>query len=924
MKKTAHPRTGAREHTWAIIVLIVALLAIIAAGSYYGAGDERDRYVGAFMLTSESDARKLGEHAAQSFRHVDLALKSAAETVEAAGRSRRRRQTTISRGLRKLVGSAPQIHSITVTGADGTIRHSSSKQPTGRRLSIDPALQAFLKNDVRLDSSLVHSDPISGKKFITITRRMTGRRGRYAGAVIANVRPSYFSRFYGASGKVKTAVTALITRDGTVLASHPPRGPDGKAIPGRRFTDVPFLKDLPALDGAAKTVKRFATENTVGSVHRVGKRDLFVAVMSLKSVVLAPWRNSFTRKSIIIGCIALLICGFLLVLWWQFVQRARSSSRLVLQSAAIESAPNAMFITDRNGTITWTNAAFTEVSGYSQDEVIGRNFKILRSGKHSEQFYEDIWKQISRGDVFRGQMINRHKNGQPYAVNQTTTPIRAHGKQITHFVTVHEDITARVSAEQKVLHLAHHDALTDMSNRNFFIEQIEEAMARVERTQKPFAVLMLDIDRFKDVNDTMGHEVGDELLILLSKRLTALLRKTDMAARLGGDEFGVLLDFLTDEAGAGAFADRLLHALGKPFEPKGKPVTLTGTIGISVYTGEQATPDVLLRNAESAMYEAKKGGRGSFRFFDSELDKAARERIETGRDLKDAIAKDQFWLALQPQIDMRTGAVTGAEALLRWSHPDRGMVSPGLFIPVAEANRSILEIDDWVMREACRELRALDLRNLPGFVLGINLSAMQYEQHDLVQRLTKILKEHKLTANMLEVEITETAAMSHSEKVAANVQKLEHAGVRVAIDDFGTGYSSLSYLRDFPVSRLKIDSSFVWGIGENPRDEAIVEAVVALGHKLDLRVLAEGVETAEQIEFLRRCGCDEMQGFFICKPVAAEQFAKFVESYKPLKDLGATGSGKSSRSAKPGKTAKTAKSDKSDKSDKPNKPSKAA
>ena len=884
MKKTANPRTGAREHTWAIIVLMIALLVTIAAGSYYGAGDERNRYLRSYAHLSENDARKLGEHARQSFAHVELALTAAARAVTTGTSRRLRARFSVSRALRQIAASVPQIHSITVSDAKGTIRYSSlSLRGRAGRLSISPAIQAILRKGSKVGGSAIQPDPITGKRFIAISRRV-GRRGSdFVGVITAYVRPSFFNKFYATSGMPKGATAALIAGDGTVLSSHPKLRADGTSTVGLKAKTVPFLSALPPLRPRGAAAQRFARDGMIGTAYRVGKQNLFVAVMAPTEAVLAPWRTGFWRKVIIVGAIGVLVCGFLLVLWWQFMQRTRSARRLVLQSAAIESAPNAMFITDRNGTITWTNAAFSNLSGYDRDEVVGRSMKILRSGKHSDQFYDDIWKKIRRGEVFRGQMINRHKDGRPYAVDQTITPIQTHGKQITYFVTVYEDITARVSAEQKILHLAHHDGLTDLPNRNLFVQRIEEAMGRVERTQKPFAILMFDLDRFKDINDTLGHELGDEVLVALSKRVSDLLRKTDVAARLGGDEFGVLLDFLADEAAAASFAERLIKDLAKPFESKGKKIALTASVGIAVFSGGETTPNMLIRNAEFAMYEAKKAGLGTFRFFDAELDRIARERIEIGRELREGLEQNQFWLALQPQIDMRSGGICGAEALLRWTHPDRGLVSPGLFIPVAEANRSILEIDDWVMRQACRELKALDLSGLPDFVMSINLSAAQYEQEDLVPRLVKTLKDHKLPAKVLEVEITETAAMSHSDTVAENVKKLEKAGVRVAIDDFGTGYSSLSYLRDFPVTRLKIDSSFVWGIGKNPRDEAIVEAVVTLAHKLGLRVLAEGVETQEHIDFLKQCGCDELQGFFISKPVSVTEFAAFVESYKPIK-----------------------------------------
>ncbi len=559
--------------------------------------------------------------------------------------------------------------------------------------------------------------------------------------------------------------------------------------------------------------------------------------------------------------------------------RREAETLIQMQSRALEASINGIFITDKSGIMLWSNQALAEMSGYAVDEMTGQSIDIFKSGKHAENFYADIWLHLLAGDAWKGRIINRRKDGSLYTAEQTVTPILDATGRLSHFVAIQEDISERLKTQGELVRLAEFDTLTGLPNRHVFMERLQAAIERAQRADAMVAVMMLDIDNFKTINNTLGHSVGDALLVAVSDKIGAIMRTTDTLAHLGGDEFGLVLENVKDMAAASRMMRKILDSFHRSLTIDGHVVEVTASIGIAAYPKDDTEAQALMRQAELAMYQAKAGGRDAFRYFDREMDADIRRRVKLEADLRRAVEGNQLWLAYQPQMDLASNRIVGAEALIRWNHPERGLVSPGEFIPIAEASGLILPIGDWIIEEICRQYQIWQAVGLPALRLGFNVSGVQFRQKNLAHHVTSTLNKAGLSASDLDIEITETVAMERSGRVQENVDLLTAAGVSMSVDDFGTGYSSLSNLQAFPVCRLKVDASFVRGIGQSRDDEKIVEAVIRLGQSLGLTLVAEGVETPEQLQFLRDRGCDEIQGYFISKPLPPEQFRAFTAGF---------------------------------------------
>lgn len=558
------------------------------------------------------------------------------------------------------------------------------------------------------------------------------------------------------------------------------------------------------------------------------------------------------------------------------ISTAQDQQRLRLQDAALRSTANAVFITDANGVIQWVNHAFSSLSGYRPEEAIGHTPHLLKSGRQTADFYRRLWATLQQGEAWRGDIINRHKNGQLYTVEQTITPMKDEQGRVTHYVAIHEDVTERKQAEQRIRHMVNHDELTGLPNRILFRERLEQALAQSHRDEQLLAVLFLDLDHFKDINDTMGHPTGDRLLQKVAQRLRNAVRESDTVARLGGDEFAIIQTGLKQIDGASHLAEKLLHTLEQPFQINGRELHTSTSIGLTIYPLDDGDPDRLLKHADLAMYRAKQAGRGDFHYYDIEMDRQAQRKASLERDLRRALERNEFELHYQPQLDLASDRIVGVEALLRWRHPQLGYVSPADFIPIAESSRLILPIGDWVLAEACRQNRSWQAAGLPPLQMAVNLSAVQFRDQRLPERVAAVLAETGLAAEYLELELTESVLMHHNKSGIETLQRLNELGIELAIDDFGTGYSSLSYLQRFPMQKIKLDRSFVSNY-PNAKDNAVIaKAVIQLGHSLNLRVVAEGVETEEQLEFLRTEGSNLVQGFHICRPLPADELARLV------------------------------------------------
>ena len=556
--------------------------------------------------------------------------------------------------------------------------------------------------------------------------------------------------------------------------------------------------------------------------------------------------------------------------------RKQIEARLLKLSLAVEQSPNSIVITNSEACIEYVNAAFIKETGYRLEEVIGKNPRILQSGKTPRATYDEMWAHLLRGELWKGEFTNHRKDGTEYIEMVHLSPVRQANGQITNYLAIKENITERKLADQRIENLAHFDQLTRLPNRTLLLEHARFALSLAQRHHERLTVMFLDLDHFKDINDTLGHAIGDSLLIEVSKRLKAALRDEDTVSRQGGDEFILILPD-TDAEGAARVAVKLMEEISLPVLIEQHELITTVSIGISIYPHDGDNLEILSKKADAAMYRAKQEGRNGYRFYTSEIEEQLVRNMRLGAELRHALARNEITVVYQPQISVQDGHIVGAEALLRWQHPELGTISPAEFIPIAESNGQIMKMGEWVLRTAVSQLKDWRVRGLPPMIMAVNLSAVQFRQANLLEWVVGILNEFEVPHQYLELELTEAVAMDDPLGAIEVMDKLHAQGIRMSIDDFGTGYSSLSYLKRFKVYKLKIDQSFVRDIIVDADDKAIVAAIINMASSLGMQTIAEGVETAGQLAFLRLQGCDEVQGYYFSKPLPAEQFEQFVK-----------------------------------------------
>jgi diguanylate cyclase (GGDEF)-like protein/PAS domain S-box-containing protein len=553
--------------------------------------------------------------------------------------------------------------------------------------------------------------------------------------------------------------------------------------------------------------------------------------------------------------------------------KAQEGERLAAQVFA--SSHEAIAITDARGTIVAVNEAFTRITGYPAEEAIGQNPRLLKSGRQSDDFYRAMWAELAEQGHWRGEIWNRRRDGQIYPAWLSITRVADAAGRASHYIGIATDITVHKLAEERIRYLAYYDALTELPNRALLEDRAHKAMAMATREGRSLAMLFLDLDHFKHINDTLGHPVGDQLLREVASRLLTIVRESDTVCRLGGDEFVVMIAGHGLE-GVRRVAEEIMAAIARPSRIEGHQLNITPSIGISLYPEDANDFDTLLKHADMAMYRAKEGGRNGYQFFTEEMNVTVFERMLMENGLRKALDLHEFVLHYQPQVDLASGRVVGVESLIRWQHPELGLVPPGRFIPVAEESGLIEPIGNWVLDEACRQARAWQDLGLPTMRVAVNLSGRQFRNQALEANIAQAIARSGLAPEWLELELTESVVMENSATTIEILGRLSAMGLQIAVDDFGTGYSSLSYLKRFPIHRLKIDQSFVRDIATDPDDHAIAHAIIQMGHSLRLTVIAEGVETSEHLEMLRSLGCDVAQGYLISRPVPAQAMTEFL------------------------------------------------
>jgi diguanylate cyclase (GGDEF)-like protein/PAS domain S-box-containing protein len=557
-------------------------------------------------------------------------------------------------------------------------------------------------------------------------------------------------------------------------------------------------------------------------------------------------------------------------------QRRQSEEALRLASTVVECTADGVMVTDRMGAIIATNPAFTEITGYSADEVKGRNPNLLKSDRQQPEFYQAMWRSIDTVGGWQGEIWNRRKNGEIYPEWLTISAVRNASGDIHNLVGVFSDISTIKRTQEDLERLAHFDPLTGLPNRVLFHDRMQHALDRAVRYRHKIGVLLLDLDGFKTINDSLGHPVGDQLLQLVAERLGTCVRVEDTVARLGGDEFAVILSELGDGADAIEVIHRILSAIQVPFEMSGGNGMVTTSIGVAVFPDDGPTVTELIRNADAAMYEAKAAGRNTYRFYQRNMTEEAQKRLQVENALRRAVEKREFEVWFQPQFSLGSCAYLGAEALVRWRDPEHGLIAPADFIPLAERSGLIIPLGEQVLEMVAMAARRWLDAGLSVGRLGVNVAGPQIDRSDFVATLRRVIATWNLPPSLFEIEITETVIMENPDHGRRVLNEINALGVTTAIDDFGTGYSSLAYLKELPIGTIKLDRAFVKDLPDHPSDIAISRAVIALGHNLGFKVIAEGIETEAQRSFLHEEGCDEGQGYLFARPMPADVFEAWL------------------------------------------------
>lgn len=557
-------------------------------------------------------------------------------------------------------------------------------------------------------------------------------------------------------------------------------------------------------------------------------------------------------------------------------QRKAAEKQLRLLAKVFENSGEGILITDAQNRIEKINLSFTRLTGYRLEEVIGKNPHILSSGLQSREFYESMWQRLLHEGFWQGEIWDRRKNGETYPKWLSISAIRNEENEIANYIASFSDIAELKRAEKEIEKLAYHDPLTGLPNRFSLLAQLEQALAKSRRNQGRLAFMFIDLDRFKIINDTLGHHIGDMLIVQVANRLRNLIRQSDVVARLGGDEFVVLITDAPSSADAGVVAAKILKDLSQSYTVEGFSLFSSPSIGISFYPEDGDNINAIMKNADTAMYHAKSEGGNGFRFFDAAMTQKSAERLNLENGLRFALENREFELYYQPQI-AADGKIRALEALIRWNHPEFGLLSPDAFIPIAEETGLILGIGNWVQKTACMQLKQWMDQGFPYMRIAVNVSSQEFLQKDFPESVCGIVAESGIGPNQLELEITESMAMTNPETIIGIMRTLKAASIRLSIDDFGTGYSSLAYLKLFPIDQIKIDRSFIEDMAIDSNDMAITVSTIALAQKLGLEVVAEGVEIPYQSDILFSHGCDLIQGYVFSKPLPADEIAALLE-----------------------------------------------
>jgi diguanylate cyclase (GGDEF)-like protein len=860
-----------------LILCGVFLVAAIVVGTAVMVGNFRERALSSTERELENTVLLLARHFDQQLEDAEVIQNSLVEYVYSAGiatpEDYRRQMSSrdVHLMLKAKLSAMSYVGAVNLFDSNGQIINASGVWPTPDVSVADRAYFKVFTSGPQSPTVVIEPvySRVTGAWTTIIARKVTGTDGEFLGSISRGIEPAHFEKFFASLALGDSAAISMFDREGTLLARHP----HNEAMIGRSFNGGALLELVQpkASDhGTLRLKSPIDGEERVGAVRRLSNFPIIVVATTAVSTALADWREQ-TRFLIGIATLSALVVAVILFLIVRLISRQHqvSQRRLALEKQRLDTAVNNMtqglLFFDSSHRLVICNQRYVDMFGVSRDVVKpGCTFRELLTHRKEtgtftgdvDEYCEAMMRNMAEGNVFQRVLDSSDDR----SIQVLYQPLADGG-----WVTTLEDFTERRRSDERIAHLAHYDALTDLPNRQLFRDQLERELRKIERGGQ-LAVLYIDIDEFKSVNDSLGHPIGDELLKVVASRLSLCVRETDFVARLGGDEFAIVQTAVKDPADVTGLVSRIYQAIRAPYECLGHQLITDASIGIALAPQDGTDLDQLLKNADLAMYRAKSDGRRTYRFFEQDMDARVKARRALELDLRQAMVDGGFEIEYQPVVDLRSGAVSGCEALLRWRHPERGMVSPAEFIPVAEEIGLITELGEWVLEQACFEA-AIWPDNIR---LAVNVSPIQFRNHTLALHVASALASSGLPANRLELEITEAVLIRDDEAALAILHQLRAVGVRIALDDFGTGYSSLSYLQRFPFDKIKIDRCFVNDITEPGGSSSIVQAVVNIASARNMTTTAEGVETEAQMELLRALGCTEMQGYLFspAKPAA--------------------------------------------------------
>lgn len=878
---------------WRSVAIIA--LGLIALATYIGLGliglqQSYNRENEFARRSQENLAKVLESHARSTVDKVDTVLLASQQRLNGAFGGESMDKASINSALARYLRLIEESQSLRIADRKGNFIFDASGEIASASIADRPY---FLHNKTEQSGRLVISEPlfarITQNWVITLSRRLNDRQGQFAGLVQAAVRAEHFENFY-ASLNLGTNHSVTLIDDQLRLIARYPATPDklGKTI------ESDTLRAL--VDGGRGRGGLYTTHSGIDGVERlyalrkVGDYPLYVLIGHATDDYLANW-----KQQVMWGAVSTLILSLVLAGWIAVWLRTYGNARRLAQGMArayettmrrtralLDSLPDPAWLSDRQHRMIAVNEAYCTISGRAEDDILGRSADQIWPEEAAIALVEQDAEAMHSRCQQRREGSQLVADGSLHHFEYISTPVLDDEGRLAGVAGVARDITQLYDNQERIRHLAEHDILTDLPNRALLGTSMSLALADALGEQAQIALLFLDLDHFKFVNDTLGHETGDQLLLQVAQRMRDCLDERDTISRQGGDEFAVLVQGFSNLSRVAIIAQRLINGINQPFTVAGQELRVGASIGISIYPQDGSDIGSLLKNADTAMYQAKAAGGNAYRFFTPEMNARISERVTLENSLRRAVANHEFRLHYQPQVDGRSGRMIGMEALIRWQHPEHGEIPPARFIPVAEESNLINSIGEWVLLEACRQNAEWIRQGLPPVIVAVNLSAVQLRQASLAEQVAGVLAETGLDPRWLELEITESAFIRDTERIIETLSRLKKLGIKLSVDDFGTGYSSLGYLKRLPFDRIKIDQSFVRDLPHNDDDIAITRAIIGIAESLRKEIIAEGVEQEEQRQFLLGEGCELMQGYHFAQPLPAAAMTELLRRDAPL------------------------------------------